>query len=196
MFLNVFKYRIRRAAPPVKKFIERVQNRYHRVMPLHRRSLLLTTLPFVAACGSSVALDTLEPAPKFRATALDGQRFDNASVKDKVVLIQFWATWCGFCRKDQPAVDRVTKEFADQGLIVLAVNVNEPRLKVEGYLEQSPRACHIVLSKETNLQQAFRAEGFPKYVVINRAGRIAGDQNGAGGIMALRDLLGGAGLRS
>lgn len=157
-----------------------------------RRSLLLATLPLASACS---ALDNGDPAPKFRARTLDGKNFDNESVKGNVVLIQFWATWCGYCRRDQPAVDKVTKEFADKGLVVLAVNVGETRLKVEGYLEQSPRACHIVLSKETNLQQAFRAEGFPKYVVINRNGKITGNQDGAGGIMALRDLLGGAGLR-
>lgn len=159
-----------------------------------RRSLLLSALPFAVACGSP--LDSGEPAPKFRAKALDGSTFDNDSVKGKVVLIQFWATWCGYCRRDQPAVDQVTTEFAKQGLIVLAVNVGEPRLKVEGYLEQSPRQCHVVLSRESNLQQAFRAEGFPKYVVINRNGKIAGNQDGAGGLMALRDLLSGAGLRS
>ncbi len=158
-----------------------------------RRSLLLASLPLASACS---ALDSGEPAPKFQAKALDGQTFSNESTKGKVVLIQFWATWCGFCRRDQPAVDKVTKEFNDKGLIVLAVNVGEPRLKVEGYLEQSPRECHIVLSRDTNLQQAFRAEGFPKYVVINRSGKIAGNQDGAGGIMALRDLLGGAGMRS
>lgn len=158
-----------------------------------RRSLLLSALPLTSACS---ALDSGEPAPKFQAKSLDGQTFNNDSTKGKVVLIQFWATWCGFCRRDQPAVDKVTKEFASKGLIVLAVNVNEARLKVEGYLEQSPRECHIVLSRDTNLQQAFRAEGFPKYVVINRNGKIAGNQDGAGGIMALRDLLGGAGLRS
>ena len=157
-----------------------------------RRSLLLASVPLTTACS---ALDSGTPAPKFRARTLDGQTFDNEAVKGKVVLIQFWATWCGYCRRDQPAVDTVTREFANQGLIVLAVNVKEPRLKVEGYLEQSPRECHIVLSNETNLLQAFRAEGFPKYVVINRAGKITGNQDGAGGIMALRDLLGGAGLR-
>lgn len=159
-----------------------------------RRSLFFATLPLASAC--SAALDSGDPAPKFSAKTLDGQTFTNESVKGKVVLIQFWATWCGFCRRDQPAVDRVTKEFANKGLVVLAVNVGENRLKVEGYLEDNPRACHIVLTRDTNLQQAFRAEGFPKYVVINRNGKIAGEQNGAGGIMALRDLLGGAGLRS
>ena len=152
-----------------------------------RRSLLLSSFPFTLACGA--APDDGDPAPKFHARTLDGTSFDNDSVKGKVVLIQFWATWCGYCRRDQPAVDQVTRDYANQGLIVLAVNVGEPRLKVEGYLEQSPRQCHIVLGKESNLQQAFRAEGFPKYVVINRAGKLAGNQDGAGGLLALRDLL-------
>ena len=167
---------------------------------LNRRSLLLAALPLAQACNAPDQDDsaslTSGPAPKFHAKSLDGQSFDNQSLKGKVLLIQFWATWCGFCRRDQPAVDKVTKEFASQGLTVLAVNVGEPRLAVEGYLENHPRACHIVLSKETNLQQAFKADGFPKYVVIDRQGRIAANQQGAGGIIALRDLLSNAGLRS
>jgi thiol-disulfide isomerase/thioredoxin len=168
----------------------------------NRRSLLLATLPLAHACTAPNSDETSDnngssgPAPRFHAKTLDGQTFDNQSLKGKVVLIQFWATWCGFCRRDQPAVDKVTKEFAPQGLTVLAVNVGEPRLVVEGYLENNPRACHIVLSKESNLQQAFKADGFPKYVVIDREGRIAANQQGAGGIIALRDLLSNAGLRS
>ncbi len=163
----------------------------------------------LAACSSSLLLQTscaggLETAgeagsggalPPFRAKTLDGKTFDNASVKGKVVLLQFWATWCGYCRREQPAVDRLTKEFENQGLIVLAVNVGESRDKVVDYLREKPRACNIVLSQDTNLVKLFPAEGFPKYVVINREGNIGGNQDGAGGIMALRDLLGGVGLR-
>lgn len=136
-----------------------------------------------------------EAAPGFSATTLDGERFTNESVKGKVVLLQFWATWCKFCRRDQAAVDSLTREFASQDLIVLAVNVNESKKKVEKYLEESPRACKVVLTEKTNLAARFAAVSFPLYVVIDREGNIAGTQKGAAGEDALRALLAKAGIK-
>jgi thiol-disulfide isomerase/thioredoxin len=68
-----------------------------------------------------------EPAPRFTAKTLDGEKFSNELLKGKVVLVQFWATWCQYCRRDQPAVDAIARDFAEKGLVVLAVNAGEPR---------------------------------------------------------------------
>src|ERR1039457_625166 len=73
-------------------------------------------------CGVAAGIDARQPMPVFRATTLDGQKYSNESVKGKVVLLQFWATWCEYGRGDQDAVDTVAKEFADEGLLVLAVD--------------------------------------------------------------------------
>ena len=73
-------------------------------------------------CGVAAGIDARQPMPVFRATTLDGQKYSNESVKGKVVLLQFWATWCKYGRGDQDAVDTVAKEFADKGLLVLAVD--------------------------------------------------------------------------
>lgn len=97
---------------------------------------------------------------------------------------------------DQPDVDRITQEFADKGLVVLAVDVGESKRKVKQYLDGSTRACKIVLNEDTNLAAAFATRSFPRYVVIDREGYIAGDQRGAGGERALRVLLRKAGLDS
>ena len=157
---------------------------------MKRRDVFYALLPAQLAC----ALDSGVPLPRFKAKALSGKSFDNESVKGKVVLLQFWTTWCGYCRREQPAVDKLTKEFAND-LIVLAVNVGESKAKVTDYLTGSPRACNIVLTQDTNLAALFPAQGFPKYVVVDRTGKIKGNQDGAGGTLALRDLLAGAGLR-
>ncbi|MGH9722100.1 MAG: TlpA family protein disulfide reductase, partial [Bryobacteraceae bacterium] len=107
--------------------------------------------------------DDREPAPRFTARTIDGERFSNDTVKGKVVLVQFWTTWCGYCRRDQPAVETITREFKDK-LIVLAVDVDETRSKVRQYLADSPRSCKIVLSEDTNLAGVFEANSFPLYI--------------------------------
>jgi thiol-disulfide isomerase/thioredoxin len=141
------------------------------------------------------ALDTpREPAPAFHARTIEGEQLDNQSLQGQVVLIQLWATWCGFCRKDQPAVEMLLREYSSRGLVVLGVNVREPRSTVERYLAESPRSCKIVLTPDTNLVKLFSGGGFPTYVLIDREGKLAGTQRGAGGLEALRRLVAKAGL--
>ena len=96
-------------------------------------------------------------APRFTAKTLDGEKFSNESLKGKVVLVQFWATWCQYCRRDQPSVDAIVEDFADKGLVVLAVTVGEPKRKVKQYLAESPRACQVVLMEDTNLAALYAA---------------------------------------
>jgi thiol-disulfide isomerase/thioredoxin len=135
-----------------------------------------------------------EPAPRFHAKSLDGENFSNDSMKGKVVLLQFWATWCKYCRGEQSVVDELTREFADRGLVVLAVDFMEPKKVVKKYLEQMPRACKVILTEDTNLAALYPSRSFPLYVVIDRDGNIAGTQKGAGGAVSLRRLLRKAGL--
>jgi thiol-disulfide isomerase/thioredoxin len=146
-------------------------------------TILLTTISLGA-----------EPAPSFHAKSLDGENYSNESLKGKVILLQFWATWCKFCRGEQPVVDELTQEFADRGLVVLAVDFMEPKKTVKKYLAAMPRACKIVLTEDTNLAALYPSHSFPLYVLIDRDGNIAGTQKGAGGANSLRRLLRKAGL--
>ena len=151
----------------------------------------MTLMALYAFAGS----DT-EPAPRFRAKATNGETFTNDSIKGKVVLLQFWTTWCPYCRHEQSLVDDIDREFADKGLIVLAIDVGESKKTVRKYLAEKPRSCRIVLNEDTNLAAMYAANAYPIYVVINREGNIAGTQRGAGGERALRHLLQRAGLGS
>ena len=137
-----------------------------------------------------------EPAPHFAAKTLDGERFTSDSLKGKVVLIEFWATWCPYCKKDEPLIESLIRDFSKDGLIVLAVDMGEPRRKVKKYLESSPRTAKIVLADDTTLAAICDAKAYPLYVLIDRDGNIAGRQNGSGGERALRHLLSRAGLES
>jgi len=140
--------------------------------------------------------ETGQPAPRFRAKTTAGDQFNNASVKGKVVLFEFWTTWCKYCEREAELVDDIAKEFSDKGLIVLAVDVLEPDQKVKKYLLEHPRSVPIVLTKDTNLAAMYNAQSYPIYVVIGRDGNIAAEQRGAGGETALRRMLSRAGLET
>ena len=163
----------------------------------HRR---YASLLFIAAIFTGFALAgsnaEREPAPRFSAKSLDGEKFDNQSVKGKVVLLQFWTTWCPYCRSEEGLVNELTMEFADKGLIVLAVDVGESKKKVKKYLEEHPRTPRIVLTDDTNLAAMYQANSYPIYVVIDRDGNIAGEQRGSAGEKALRRLLASADMEA
>jgi thiol-disulfide isomerase/thioredoxin len=135
-----------------------------------------------------------EPAPRFNATTTGGEKFSNVSIKGKVVLLEFWTTWCSLCAVEAPFVDKINREFAGKDLLVLAVNVGESQKTVKKYLEQHPRDVKVVLTDDTNLAAMYAATVYPIYVAIDREGNIAGTQRGAAGEDALRDLLATAGL--
>jgi thiol-disulfide isomerase/thioredoxin len=164
---------------------------------MHRRRLVSSCLlglllyPLFALAGD----ETGQPAPRFRAKTTAGDQFNNASVKGKVVLFEFWTTWCKYCADEAEMVDDVAREFSDKGLIVLAVDVLEPDQRVKKYLAEHPRSVPIVLTKDTNLAAMYNAQVYPIYVVIDRDGNIAGEQRGAGE-RGLRRLLRQAGLES
>jgi thiol-disulfide isomerase/thioredoxin len=140
--------------------------------------------------------DNNEPAPRFHAKTLSGENFTNESVKGKVVLLDFWTTWCQYCHEEEFLVEQINKEFRDKGLIVLAIDVAESKKTVKKYLEQHPRSCRVVLTEDTNLAAMYQANVYPIYVVIDRDGNISGEQRGASGERALRRLLATAGIES
>lgn len=154
--------------------------------------LLATVLTLSALAGD----ETGQPAPRFRAKTTTGQQFNNDSIKGKVVLFEFWTSWCKYCEEEAALVDDIATEFKAKDLIVLAVNVLESDQTVKKYLAQHPRTVPIVLTKDTNLAAMYNAQVYPIYVVVDRDGNIAAEQHGAGGERSLRRMLRRAGIES
>ena len=146
------------------------------------------------ALGMSAGSKPREAAPNFNATTTAGEKFNNSSLKGRVVLLEFWTTWCGYCLQEAPLVEQLNDEFSAKGLVVLTINVGESKKTVKKYLEQHPRKTRVVLTDDTNLAAMFEAKSYPIYVVIDRDGNVAATQKGAGGEDALRDMLARAGL--
>ena len=160
-------------------------------------TFLLVTIFVIAVITSAFSGDEIgQPAPRFRAKTTTGEQFNNESIRGKVVLFEFWTTWCKYCDQEAAMVDNIAREFNGKGLIVLAVNVLEPDQKVKKYLVDHPRSVPIVLTKDTNLAAMYNAQVYPIYVVIDRDGNIADEQRGAAGERALRGMLRQAGLNS
>jgi thiol-disulfide isomerase/thioredoxin len=149
----------------------------------HYIRVLLTLLVF---CELAVA-DT--PAPQFNLRSLDGQTFSNSSLSGNIVLLQFWATWCPYCKRDQAAVDAIQSEYSGKGVVVVAVDVGEDESIVRQYLQKNPRACSVALDERNAVAGRFGMDGVPHYVVIDRSGNVVAVRSGAVGQQGLRNML-------
>jgi thiol-disulfide isomerase/thioredoxin len=164
--------------------------------PAARSRGALSCILLIVVLGAFAGSKDKEAAPRFNARTTDGEKFTNDSIKGKVVLLEFWTTWCPYCLDESAFVDKLGKEFAPKGMILLAVNVGESKKTVNKFLALHPRNCKIVLMDDTNLAAMYQATVYPIYVVIDRDGNISSTQRGAGGEGALRKLLSAAGLES
>jgi thiol-disulfide isomerase/thioredoxin len=104
---------------------------------------------------------------------LGGKKFHLAASKGRVIVLDFWATWCGPCLQAMPQVDRVTHEFADQGVQLVAVNLQEAPAQISAMLERHKLRLTVALDRDGVVAEKYGATAIPQTVVINREGTIA-----------------------
>jgi len=135
-----------------------------------------------------------KPAPAFVAKGLDGKAISLASYKGKIVLLDFWATWCPPCRADAPALEKLHQQHQD--LAIIGISVSEERATVEKFLREYPRGYPVALTTENELSRPYQAGPLPLYLVIDREGKLAAAVEGDQGMAQLRRLLKQAGLET
>lgn len=135
-----------------------------------------------------------KPAPEFQVKSLEGETFSLAALKGKTVLLDFWATWCGPCRKSIPVLEKISSEFKNSDLVILGVNVGEDRKVVEQFLEKSPLAYPAVLSGESRILESYGVTAYPTFILIGGDGKIIANEVGFSGEDQLRQMIDKAGL--
>jgi thiol-disulfide isomerase/thioredoxin len=115
------------------------------------------------------------PAPPLRLKDIEGRFHDIAALKGKVVLVNFWATWCPPCRREMPSMDRLARKLAGEDFVVLAVDVGEDADTVETFLSQldGGHAFPILLDTRGHTLRAWGGGGLPTTYLVDRQGRIA-----------------------
>lgn len=137
----------------------------------------LTPLPSDATFDAANALlslhDAIVQATPYSLTALDGRTYTPESLRGKVVLLNFWATWCPPCRREMPDLEKLYQRFAPQGLVVLAVS-DEKRETVEGFLAKQHYTFPVLLDAGRKVNTAFGIEGIPNSFLFDREGKLVG----------------------
>jgi thiol-disulfide isomerase/thioredoxin len=118
--------------------------------------------------------DSLEgkQAEDFELPLLDGGTVKLSALKGKTVVLDFWATWCGPCRAAMPIIDKVAEEFAEKGVLLYAVNLEEDEAAIKGFLKSMKLNPRVALDKDGKVGRAYGATSIPSIVVVGPDGVV------------------------
>jgi peroxiredoxin len=126
---------------------------------------------FAQADAELVANDQQIAHADFTLNDLNGKPVKLSALRGKVVLVNFWATWCPPCRKEMPALDALYTRFQPQGLVVLSIS-DEDQAKVAPFIAKSGYRPPVLLDPGSTVHQQFHVEGIPKSFVFDRSGNL------------------------
>jgi thiol-disulfide isomerase/thioredoxin len=123
------------------------------------------------AVGVTASSD-VHPAPAVQLRFADGTTAQPSTYKGKVLLVDFWASWCVPCKTSFPALDALYQQYRDQGLQVVAVNLDERQKDADTFLAAHSHVMPIAFDPKGESAIAFALRGMPSSVLIDRTGNI------------------------
>jgi len=158
-------------------------------VPTGKKIIAYTILTFFIGMLSSciyspeTAVNIGQPAPSFKLRDLDGREISLEEYKGKIVLVDFWATWCSPCRMTMPVVENLSREYSDE-MVVLAVNLRESKDVIGKYAFEQAISSQILLDKEGTVSTSYGAYAIPMQFLIDRSGIVRHIQTGYSSNMA------------
>jgi thiol-disulfide isomerase/thioredoxin len=137
----------------------------------------LRLLAFLLALALPAAAEELKPwlggaTPALELVDLQGRKHSLAEYRGKVVLVNFWATWCVPCREEMPSIERLRASLEGRPFAVLAVNLAEPESRIRKFLEAVPLGFPIRLDRDTKTTRAWQAKVLPATYIVGPDGAI------------------------
>jgi peroxiredoxin len=132
-----------------------------------RATAFATTLAVTSVVGASASI-----APSFSLPSRSGDIVALDKLKGQVVMINFWASWCGPCQQEMPLLDKMYKRYSPLGFTLLGVNVDEQRTGAETVLAKVPVTFPVLFDQENKVSKLFAVQAMPSSVFIDRKGTV------------------------
>ena len=142
-----------------------------------KRAVTLATVILALTCGLAWGMGSRVPtvgmqAEDFRLTDLTGKEQSLSQYRGKIVLLNFWATWCKPCTTEMPAMQTTYDKLRDKGFVVLAVNELEDDAKVREHIKQHGHTFPVLMDRDNKVANQFGVFGLPVSVFIDQEGRV------------------------
>lgn len=131
---------------------------------------LAVVLALLARPANAVTIQDV--APDFTLKSLSGENLRLNEYRGQVVLINFWASWCGPCRQEMPLLDRLHQRYVDTGFAVLGVNVEGDEKPARALIDKIPVSFPVLIDEGQLVSELYRLEAMPSTVVVDRDGVV------------------------
>ncbi|MBK9115972.1 MAG: TlpA family protein disulfide reductase [Betaproteobacteria bacterium] len=140
-------------------------------------SLCRGLIPAAALCaavlaGPAAAVEAGEAAPPFALPAAKGDTIALDKLRGKVVYVDFWASWCGPCRRSFPWMNEMQQKYGSKGFVVVGVNVDKKRADADRFLAQNPAGFTVVFDEAGATPAAYGVKGMPSSYLIDARGNV------------------------
>lgn len=125
------------------------------------------------AFGAQAALPAGKTAPDFTLKSLTGKNLKLSDYRGQVVLINFWASWCGPCRQEMPRLNKLYQDFRRAGFVILGVNVDDKRATARRFAQQLSVSFPVVHDSRKQVSQRYGLDAMPYTVIVDRDGKVA-----------------------
>jgi thiol-disulfide isomerase/thioredoxin len=144
--------------------------------PKLKQLLLLSALGAALCQNTFGGLKTGDTFPDLTSFKLEGKLPD--TLKGKVVIVDFWASWCGPCKDSFPVMNQLIKKYADRGLVIVAVNADEVRADMDTFLTKNPATFTVVRDAAQKLVEKADVGTMPTSFILDRDGKVRYLHNG------------------
>ena len=141
-------------------------------MTLRLASFVAALLVALVAPPPAFATDAGQPAPVFSLPTAKGEPVALDKLRGKVVYVDFWASWCGPCRRSFPWMNEMQKKYGASGFTVVAINVDKKRSDAERFLAQNPANFTVVYDEAGATPAAYGVKGMPSSYLVDARGNV------------------------
>jgi len=135
-------------------------------------SRALVGIALLALAAGSIAVTKKDPAPDFTLRSLEGGNLRLEEYRGQVVLINFWASWCGPCRQEMPILDQLHQRYEDTGFAVLGVNVEGEDRPARKIVDESRVTFPVLIDEGQKVSELYGLEAMPSTYVVDRDGNV------------------------